>query len=282
MALTKLDPNVIGQDSTGAGKITSAGGSVSIDSSGNVRIANATANSVTVTANGTVGIGTVTPSAKLHVAKSSGNGYAAYILSTVNVSGSDNGLFIGGSDENSGSALLNIQSNVTDLNSTSYHTRFLVSANGTVQVGDNPNGYTGGYLRVHNPSGGNASTRAELSDNAILLLQPHATNSTHMAFGQVNGGAGMGIQVTNYNKTADWDIALNPFGGRVGVGTVSPSYKLHVAGEVYAGGTQEFIGKYFHTTSNYYTYSTSGRRTEKLCQPYTPIKHMLLVTWQCR
>ena len=52
MALTKLDPNIIGQDSTGAGKITSAGGSVSIDSSGNVRIANSSANSVTVAANG--------------------------------------------------------------------------------------------------------------------------------------------------------------------------------------------------------------------------------------
>jgi Chaperone of endosialidase len=57
MALTKLDPNVIGQDSTGTGKITSAGGSVSIDSSGNVRIANSSANSVLFAADGTVGVG---------------------------------------------------------------------------------------------------------------------------------------------------------------------------------------------------------------------------------
>jgi len=57
MALTKLDPNVIGQDSTGAGKITSAGGSVSIDSIGNVRIANSSANSVTVAANGSFTFG---------------------------------------------------------------------------------------------------------------------------------------------------------------------------------------------------------------------------------
>lgn len=52
MALTKLDPSVIGQDSSGSGKITSAGGSVSIDSSGNVRIANSSANSVIFAANG--------------------------------------------------------------------------------------------------------------------------------------------------------------------------------------------------------------------------------------
>lgn len=67
MALTKLDPNIIGQDSTGAGKITSAGGSVSIDSSGNVRIANSSANSVTVAANGNVGINTTSPTSALSV-----------------------------------------------------------------------------------------------------------------------------------------------------------------------------------------------------------------------
>jgi hypothetical protein len=52
MALTKLDPSVIGQDSTGAGKITSAGGSLSIDSAGNVKIANNTANTIAITSTG--------------------------------------------------------------------------------------------------------------------------------------------------------------------------------------------------------------------------------------
>lgn len=107
-----------------------------------------------------------------------------------------------------------------------------MAANGFIQIGDNPNGYTGGMLRIHNPNGGNATTRAELSDNAVLLLQPGATNSTHMAFGQVNGGAGMGIQVTNYDKNANWDICLNPFGGNVGVGNAAPLQKLHVSGKV--------------------------------------------------
>jgi len=34
--------------------------------------------------------------------------------------------------------------------------------------------------------------------------------------------------VTNYNATADWDIALNPFGGSVGIGTTNPGAKLEV------------------------------------------------------
>lgn len=67
MALTKLDPSVIGQDSTGAGKITSAGGSVSIDASGNVRFANNTANNITITSGGNVGINNTTPTSALSV-----------------------------------------------------------------------------------------------------------------------------------------------------------------------------------------------------------------------
>ncbi len=45
----------------------------------------------------------------------------------------------------------------------------------------------------------------------------------------------MGIQVTNGPATADWDIALNPFGGNVGIGTTDPGdWKLAVNGNVRA------------------------------------------------
>jgi len=101
-------------------------------------------------------------------------------------------------------------------------------SNGKVQIGTNPRGYTGGHLFVHNDQGQDSTTKAELSDNAVLLLQPDKTNSTHMAIGQVDGGNGMGIQVTNASRTADWDIALNPFGGNVGIGNVDPSTDLEV------------------------------------------------------
>ena len=105
----------------------------------------------------------------------------------------------------------------------------------TLSVGSNPRGYTS-YALIHNPSGVGATTRAELSDNAALIIQPHATDSIHMAFGHVNNGAGMGIQVTNYAKNADWDICLNPFGGDVGIGNTNPQSKLDVSGEIRASG----------------------------------------------
>ncbi len=75
---------------------------------------------------------------------------------------------------------------------------------------------------------GNATTKAEMISNAVLRLKPHDNNSTNMNFAQVDNGASMGIQVTNGPGTANWDIALSPFGGNVGIGTPSPSAKLEV------------------------------------------------------
>jgi len=87
-------------------------------------------------------------------------------------------------------------------------------------------------LHVYNSSGGDATSKASMLSEAVLKLQPHATNSTNLLFAQVNGGNGMGLQVTNGPATADWDLALSPFGGNVGIGTTSPSGKLHVNGDI--------------------------------------------------
>ena len=79
---------------------------------------------------------------------------------------------------------------------------------------------------------GNATTKAEMISNAVLRLKPHDNNSTNMNFAQVDNGSSMGIQVTNGPGTANWDIALSPFGGNVGIGTTAPSVKLDVVGEI--------------------------------------------------
>ena len=83
-------------------------------------------------------------------------------------------------------------------------------------------------LHVANNIIGQGDSKANMSENSILTLKPHASNSTNMQFAQVNNGNGMGIQVTNSGSTANWDIALNPYGGNIGVGTVAPQSKLEV------------------------------------------------------
>ncbi|WP_420552376.1 hypothetical protein [Tenacibaculum aiptasiae] len=83
-------------------------------------------------------------------------------------------------------------------------------------------------LHVANNITGQGDSKVNMSENSILTLKPHATNSTNMQFAQVNNGNGMGIQVTNSGNTANWDIALNPYGGNIGIGTVAPQSKLEV------------------------------------------------------
>jgi hypothetical protein len=91
-------------------------------------------------------------------------------------------------------------------------------------------------------SGTNATTKAEMIAASVLTVKPHNSNSTNLTFAQVDNGNSIGMQVSNGSGTANWDLALSPFGGRVGIGVVSPSQALEVNGGIYAtsfvqGGT---------------------------------------------
>jgi hypothetical protein len=102
-----------------------------------------------------------------------------------------------------------------------------LTVNGNVGIGTtNPLS----KLHVYNSNGGDATDKATMLSEAVLKLQPHATNSTNLLVAQVNSGNGIGLQVTNGPATANWDIALSPFGGRVGIGTAVPNDVLTIQG----------------------------------------------------
>lgn len=75
-----------------------------------------------------------------------------------------------------------------------------------------------------------AISKAEMVSKAALRIRPHVTNSGALNFAQVNNGSSIGVQYTNGSGTADWDIALQPYGGSVGIGTTDPTSLLHLYG----------------------------------------------------
>ena len=76
---------------------------------------------------------------------------------------------------------------------------------------------------------------SESVSKAALLIKTHKTDSTVTTFGALSGGHGS-IQRSNGPGTTFYSLALNPYGGNVGIGTSSPNDKLDVNGVVRARG----------------------------------------------
>ena len=73
-----------------------------------------------------------------------------------------------------------------------------------------------------------ATTKAEMISKASLSVKPHPTNSGTLNFAQVDNGSGIGLQFTNGSGTSNWNMVLQPFGGKVAIGTDSPNKVLKV------------------------------------------------------
>jgi len=210
---------------------------------------------LTILNSGNVGIGTISPQQLLHVNGEAQFGATSYqgdmnsgkadlsvdCGGTSQISWVGNYFQVGGTDLNynmrataglidTWSQDLTIRAGNTGTTSllrlgTNGQTSTIVCNNGSVGIGTTS---PAAKLHAYNSAGGDATDKAGMLSEAVMKLQPHASNSTNMLFAQVNSGSGMGIQVTNGPATANWDIALSPFGGNVGIGTTSPAQKLDV------------------------------------------------------
>ena len=94
----------------------------------------------------------------------------------------------------------------------------------------------GDFFAVHQ-SADNATTKAEMLSMAVAKFKPNSLNSGTLAVAQVDSGNSVGLQFTNGAGTADWDMALQPFGGNVGINKINPSGALHV----YSGTSERFL-----------------------------------------
>lgn len=107
-----------------------------------------------------------------------------------------------------------------------------------------------GRKTVCGPNGtANSTTKAEMVSNSVLTVKPHDSNSTNLTFAQINNGSGIGLSTSNGNGTANWDTCIQPFGGKVGIGTDAPSDTLVVKNDS-ASVTPIIVMKNDNTTTD--------------------------------
>lgn len=207
-------------------------------------------------ASGNLGIGTTSPSSKLHV---SGSGNVEAKIESTNdnailrISADSGGTGTGANED----PFLIFQSGGTDV-ARIYHDNsvnaLIFDNNDTTErmridaLGNLGIGTTSPSSKLH-VKGGSTTTQSTFSNfisNSTFRSVVNHANEYGLYMGYANATTDTSaIQSGRSNGTTD-ELALNPYGGNVGIGTTSPAYKVHQAvsdsGVNYLGFTNSTTG----------------------------------------
>jgi len=154
-----------------------------------------------------VGIGTTAPSQKLHVHATSGDGLLRVSGDNIATSGGEIKGF------NNGFAF-----NVAPSGGGTYVERMRINGAGSVGIGTHTPFTTGGVTKL-----------ALYSTTNLLSM---GLSNTDMSYIRRQGTGE--FQWQTYKGSNDGELQLQPYGGKVGIGTTSPSHKFHVNGDAKA------------------------------------------------
>ena len=160
-----------------------------------------------ILANGNVGIGTNAPSQKLHVHATSGDGLLRVSGDNIATSGGEIKGF------NNGFAF-----NVAPSGGGTYVERMRINGAGSVGIGTHTPFTTGGVTKLALYSTTNLLSMG-LSNSDMSYIRRQGTGE---------------FQWQTYKGSNDGELQLQPYGGKVGIGTTSPSHKFHVNGDAKA------------------------------------------------
>ena len=227
-------------------------------------------NGVSYLNGGNVGIGTNSPGEKLDVVgfirmgnatANSTQKIARQVVRAYNTSHNDFMAFMGTANQTSNVVSYgggsNDQTCATEL-SFFTHTNVSTSTAGTKRARINLSGnFSLGadkYLETHNTARAHIQAQgtsvdlssSKISDATLLLGNEYgATNSSNMAnaYGLAIGVDSNGrslLQSRRFNSSTFFDMALQPYGGNVGIGTDAPGSKLEVNGSI-VGTSKSFL-----------------------------------------